>query len=308
MGATASVALPVKRLDGKTAIVTGCNCGIGKVTAKELYKLGARVIMACRDKSKANEALEEIQQETKDEKNVGELLIKELNLSSLVSIRQFAKDINETEEKIHFLVNNAGVAMCPLSRTEDGFEMQFGVNHLGHFLLTCLLLSKLIKSSPSKIINVSSKAHERGTIEWDDIHFEKRTYRPHVAYAQSKLANVLFTKELAKRLEGTGVSVFALHPGVIKTNIGRHLDKAYFTGATTLGLVLFSPFIITVEEGAKTTLYCILADNEAQSSSYYSECQLKEPSPLAKNEEDAKRLWELCCEMVKLDVDPFKVD
>lgn len=307
MGSSTSKILPNKNLRGKTAIVTGSNSGIGKVTAKELYRLGARVIMACRDVSTAKDALGDIKNETKDENNVGELIIKELNLSSFASIRKCASDINESEKEVHFLINNAGMFMTK-GKTEDGFELQFGVNHLGHFLFTCLLLPKLIKSAPAKIINVSSKAHEKGVMDWEDLNFEKKTYRPLQAYSQSKLANVLFTKELAKRLAGTGVTAFSLHPGVIKTNLGRHLDNTYFSGARMIIGFLISPMTISVEEGAKTTLYCVLADNEAESGSYYSDCQLREPSQAAKNEEDAQKLWEVSSKIVNLDFDPFKLD
>lgn len=308
MGGTPSRVLPTKRLDGKTAIITGSNTGIGKVTAKELYKLGAKVIMACRDVSRANEAMGSIKDEVKDAKDVGELIVKELNLSSFASIRKCAEDINNNENAIHLLVNNAGVMMCPKSKTEDGFETQFGVNHLGHFLFTCLLLPKLIKSAPSKIVNVSSMAHERGRMDWDDLNFEKKPYNAMGAYSQSKLANVLFTRELANKLEGTGVTTFSLHPGIVKTELGRYMDATYFRGARLVARALFSPFMISPDEGAKTTLYCLLADNENESGSYYCNCKLKEPSPLAKNDEDAKKLWSESLKLTNVDFDPFKLD
>ncbi|XP_024905432.1 retinol dehydrogenase 13 isoform X4 [Pteropus alecto] len=162
-----------------------------------------------------------------------------LDLASLKSIREFAAKIIEEEERVHVLVNNAAVMRCPHWTTEDGFEMQLGVNHLGHFLLTNLLLDKLKASAPSRIINLSSLAHIAGHIDFDDLNWEKRKYDTKAAYCQSKLAVVLFTKELSQRLQGTGVTVNALHPGVARTELGRHTGMHSSTFSSfTLGLCL----------------------------------------------------------------------
>ena len=187
------------RMDGKTVIVTGANTGIGKETALDLAKRGARVIMACRDLKKGETALNDIVEKT-GSKNV---VLKQLDLASLKSVRTFAKDINQNEPHLHVLINNAGVMMIPeLTKTEDGFEMQMGVNHLGHFLLTNLVVDLLKKSTPSRIVVVSSMAHWFMTKEmkFDNINSEV-SYDKVEAYGQSKLANVLFVSELAKRLK-----------------------------------------------------------------------------------------------------------
>ena len=191
-------------LDGKTVIVTGANTGIGKEVAKELAKRHARVIMACRDVQRGKRAAEDIQREICS----GQLVVKTLDLASFSSIRDFANDINSSEEKINILVNNAGVFGPPFSLTEDGYETTFAVNHLGHFLLTNLLLDKLAVSAPARIIIVSSKLYERAKMNFNNINGEE-VYRGVSAYAQSKLANLLFAFELDKRLpKGLGVHHF----------------------------------------------------------------------------------------------------
>ncbi|KAI5716867.1 hypothetical protein M8J76_013628 [Diaphorina citri] len=278
MGMSASKAISASRLDGKTVIITGCNTGIGKVTAQTLYGIGAKVIMACRDVEKAETTASEIRKHfevaTSEDKKPGEVLIKKLDLASFKSIRDCAQDINQTEANVHILINNAGVMMCPKSKTEDGFELQFGTNHLGHFLFTLLLLPKIIKSAPAKIINLSSIAHEKGVINFDDINSDK-SYSALKVYQQSKLANVLFTKELAARLEGKNVNVYAVHPGIVKTELGRYMDDTYFPGARTLGRVLMWWWMKTPEQGAQTTLHCALDEGAAKETGlYYSDCKV----------------------------------
>ncbi|XP_058386262.1 retinol dehydrogenase 13 isoform X3 [Diceros bicornis minor] len=202
----------------KTVIVTGANTGIGKQTALELAKRGGNIILACRDMEKCEAAAKDIRRETLNH----HVNARHLDLASLKSIREFAAKIIEEEDQLHVLVNNAAVMRCPHWTTEDGFEMQFGVNYMGHFLLTNLLLDKLKASAPSRIINLSSLAHVAGHIDFDDLNWEKRKYDTKAAYCQSKLAIVLFTKELSRQLQGTGVTVNALHPGVARTELGRH--------------------------------------------------------------------------------------
>nr|XP_020745277.1 retinol dehydrogenase 13 isoform X2 [Odocoileus virginianus texanus] len=205
-------------IPGKTVIVTGANTGIGKQTALELAKRGGNIILACRDMEKCEAAAKEIRGETLNHR----VNARHLDLASLKSIREFAAKVTEEEEHVHILINNAAVMRCPHWTTEDGFEMQLGVNYLGHFLLTNLLLDKLKASAPSRIINVSSLAHVAGHIDFEDLNWEKRKYDTKAAYCQSKLAVVLSTKELSRRLQGTGVTVNALHPGVARTELGRH--------------------------------------------------------------------------------------
>lgn len=297
------------RLDGKTAIITGCNTGIGKPTVKDFYERGARVIMACRNKEKANEAANDIKSACETKPNLGEIIVEELDLSSLESIRNFSKNILEKEPRIDLLVNNAGVFATPEGKTEDGFEIQFGTNHLGHFLLTLLLLPKILQSPAARIVSVSSALHSRGTIDLDDVNFNKRSYSPTGAYYQSKLANILFTAELAKRLKEkniTNVTTYSLHPGVIATEINRDLKNSNFFLGFLWGLM--SVGFKTPEEGAQATIYCSIDEKcSNESGLYYEDRAVKTPSKAARNGEDANRLWELSLSLVGLpeNYDPF---
>ncbi|BES99613.1 short chain dehydrogenase [Nesidiocoris tenuis] len=297
-GNSASTLVNAKRLEGKTAIVTGCNVGIGKETVKELYKSGARVIMACRDTEKANAAAESIQKDLENSKDVGTLVVKPLNLSSLKSVRECAADINQSEPRVHILINNAGVMMVPKGETEDGFETHLGVNHFGHFLFTCLLLPKLIASAPSRIINVSSKAHEWGKIDFNDLNCKNSQYNPRLAYSHSKIANILFTVELARRLKDKGVTAYSLHPGIVRTELGRYIDETYFTGAQKIARVLFYPISKSPAQGALTTLYCTYKDVENDSGAYFSDCMLKKRFDTEDDLKQAKLLWEESCKLV----------
>uniref|UniRef100_A0A8D8Q4Y1 Retinol dehydrogenase 13 n=1 Tax=Cacopsylla melanoneura TaxID=428564 RepID=A0A8D8Q4Y1_9HEMI len=191
---------------GKIVVVTGANSGIGKATARELARRKAKVIMACRDLEKCEKARREIIVESKNKY----VVCKKCDLASQESIRAFAEQVKKENKKIHVLINNAGISGCRKMLTQELIEMQLGVNHMGHFLLTMLLLDKLKDSAPSRVVNVSSVAHKRGTINKEDLNSEK-SYDRSQAYNQSKLANVLFTRELAKRLEGN-VEKLKCHP------------------------------------------------------------------------------------------------
>ncbi|XP_066152917.1 retinol dehydrogenase 13-like isoform X2 [Euwallacea fornicatus] len=250
--------------------------------------------MACRNKTKATAAANDIKDSCKSKQNLGELVVTELDLSSLKSVKNCAKIIMDQENKIDLLINNAGVMTCPESRTEDRFEMQFGTNHLGHFLFTLLLLPKIAQSPSARIVNVSSRAHERGTIDFNDLNWNNKPYSALKAYAQSKLANILFTMELARQLAEANmnhITVYSLHPGVIKTELGRHLKDTY--GAFLVYLWDLCQWAIkTPEQGAQTTIYCSVDEKCAtESGLYYADCVLKKPSKAARNKEDAKRLW-----------------
>jgi len=283
------------RLDGKTVVITGANTGIGKVTAMDLSKRGAKVVMLCRNVEKAEEAAEEIRKATE-----GEVVVHKLDLASLASVRECAEQLGNSLEKIDILINNAGIMACPEMRTTEGFEMQIGTNHFGHFLLTNLLLPQLKKAAPNaRIVNVSSLAHTRGQMQWDDINWEKTPYNAIQAYGQSKLANILFTKELARKGEGSGVNAYALHPGVINTELGRHLKDTF--GPMVLIWKLAMPFIKTPESGANTTIYCAVDESIADHNGrYYSDCKEKQTAPQAENIEDAKKLWEVSEQLVNL--------
>ncbi|KAK3872325.1 hypothetical protein Pcinc_022543 [Petrolisthes cinctipes] len=212
------------RLDGKTVIVTGASAGIGKEAARDLARRGARIILACRNLEKAQRVAEEITTDTWNHN----VVVRELDVSDLDSVRKFAKEILTTEEHLDILINNAGMAGHPKREvTHDGLELTMATNHYGHFLLTNLLLKLLKKSAPSRIIVVSSVMHKFCTkLDPEDLNFEKKYYSFFSSYNQSKLCNVLFTLELADRLKGVGVTANCLHPGAVATDIsarGGHI-------------------------------------------------------------------------------------
>lgn len=283
------------QLEGKTVLITGANTGIGIETAKDLVKRQARIIMACRNREKAEAAKLKIMEETDCKAEL--LVVKELDLSSLESVRTFAADINENEQKIDILLNNAGVMMCPKMATKDGFELQFGTNHLGHFLLTNLLLDLVKAAAPSRIVNVASLAHEHsGPLVWDDLNSDKN-YSPWPVYCKSKLANVLFTRELTRRLEGTGVTANSLHPGAVRTELTRHVfdQQSWWRRATQFLLKpLMAVTFKTAAHGAQTSIYCAIAPElDGVSGKYFSDCAVKQEAKLARSDEDAKKLWEV---------------
>ncbi|XP_025192053.1 retinol dehydrogenase 12-like isoform X2 [Melanaphis sacchari] len=261
--------------------------------------------MACRDVKKAEQAVSEIVAEVQGD-GLGQLIIEELDLASFASIKRCTKNILQKEKQIHLLVNNAGVMTCPKGKTEDGFELQFGINHLGHFLFTLLLLPRIRSSAPARIVIVSSLAHVFGSINFKDINHDTG-YSPAIAYSQSKLANVLFSKELSRKLEGTGVNVYSLHPGIIFTELTRTLEQVYFPGMLFLGRIILYPWAKNPKQGAQTTLYCSIDEKTAaETGLYYSDCKVKQPSASARDPELAKKLWETSIEMVGLkDYDMF---
>ncbi|XP_061088600.1 retinol dehydrogenase 12 [Conger conger] len=255
---------------------------------------GARVVMACRDLTRGEKAAAEIRRSTRN----GNVVVRHLDLASLYSVRQFAKEYIATEDRLDILINNAGVMMCPKWLTEDGFETQLAVNHLGHFLLTNLLLPKIKLSAPSRVVNVSSIAHRGGKIHFDDLSFEKTPYSAVASYRQSKLANVLFSRELARRLKGTGVTSYSLHPGVIRTELSRHVE----TWFPLLKALLTAPSILlmkTAREGAQTSIYCAVTEGlEDRSGCYFSDCAVKEPAAEGRDDLAALRLWEVSSRLV----------
>ena len=207
----------MNKLTGKTAIITGANTGIGLETAIDFAKRGCRVILACRSVERGLAAVDEVKKRANSE----DVVFVQLDLASLQSVHDFSTKILEEEAHIDLLINNAGVMVPPYTLTKDGFELQFGVNHLGHFLLTNLLLERIKESPSARIVNVSSLVHQWGKINFDDLKSE-HSYNALGAYSQSKLANVLFTRQLAKHLKGTSVTTYSLHPGVI--SLSRHVN------------------------------------------------------------------------------------
>lgn len=233
---------------GRVAIVTGANTGIGLETARELAKMGATVVIASRNATKANSAANDINKDNPP----GDVLVMLLDLADLGSVRAFAGEFRSRFDRLDLLINNAGVMMPPESKTADGFELQFGTNHLGHFALTGRLLDLLLATDGSRIVNVSSSAHRYGEIILDDLNWEKRPYKEMAAYGQSKLANLLFSLELQKRLENAGAGTLAVscHPGWTSTDLQRHS-----------GLVAFlNPFFgMKPWQGALPTLYAAVS-------------------------------------------------
>nr|XP_010974909.2 retinol dehydrogenase 11 [Camelus dromedarius] len=281
------------QLPGKVAVVTGANTGIGKETAKELAKRGARVYLACRDVQKGELVAREIQTMTGNQ----EVLARKLDLADTKSIRTFAEGFLAEEKHLHILINNAGVMMCPYSKTADGFEMHMGVNHLGHFLLTHLLLEKLKESAPSRVVNVSSLAHHLGRIHFHNLQGEK-FYNAGLAYCHSKLANILFTKELARRLKGSGVTAYSVHPGTVNSDLVRHSSVMRFFW------LLFSFFFKTPQQGAQTSLYCALTEGlEILNGNHFSDCHVAWVSAQARNETVARRLWDVSCDLLGIPMD-----
>ncbi|GFY64258.1 hypothetical protein TNIN_149071 [Trichonephila inaurata madagascariensis] len=281
------------KLNGKTVVITGGNTGIGKETARDLAERGAKVIISCRDIKKGREAAEEIRQEIKD----ANVIVKQLDLASFSSIQQFAQEIQRSEPQINILINNAGVAVCPKSKTTDGFELQFGVNHLGHFLLTNLLMDKIKASAPARIVNVASAAHFIGDINFGDINMEKN-YNALMAYCNSKLANILFTRELAKKLEGTGVSTYSLHPGCVHTELSRNISSVNGIIGSIYDFVMKLTFM-SARKGASTTIYCAVEESLASESGlYYTACRSVQPSTTATDDALAKKLWEFSEDLI----------
>lgn len=278
-------------MDGKVVIITGANAGIGKETALDLAKRGAKVYMACRDYKRCEAARLEIVNQSGNQN----VFNRTLDLGSLTSIRNFARRFLAEESRLDVLVNNAGL-MGPRRVTEDGFEMLMGVNHMGHFLLTNLLLYLLKQSSPSRIVVVSSVAHRIGKLKKDDLNSEQ-SYKEFSAYAQSKLANLLFVRALAKRLQGTGVTVNAVHPGAVKTEISK--DSSKFLAILLAPLFLL--FIKNAKLGAQTQIKLTVdPDLERTTGQYFSNCRLDKASKNAQSDEDAEWLWHESCRWTQL--------
>ncbi|XP_003787465.1 retinol dehydrogenase 14 [Otolemur garnettii] len=291
-------------MHGKTVLITGANSGLGRATAAELLRLGARVIMGCRDRARAEEAAGQLRRELQAEEpgsdpgagGAGELVVRELDLASLRSVRAFCQEILQEEPRLDVLINNAGIFQCPYMKTEDGFEMQFGVNHLGHFLLTNLLLGLLKSSAPSRIVVVSSKLYKYGDINFEDLNSEQ-SYNKSFCYSRSKLANILFTRELARRLEGTNVTVNVLHPGMVRTNLGRHIHIPPLV-KPLFNLVSWA-FFKTPVEGAQTSIYLASSPEvEGVSGRYFGDCKEEELLPKAMDESVARKLWDISEVMV----------
>lgn len=277
-------------MNGKICLVTGAATGIGFETCKGLAELGAHVVMVARNRESGIPAKQEIVRATRNPKV--DLLT--CDFSSQSQIRALAAEVNSKYAHLHVLVNNVGTYVSEFKLTEDGAEWTWGINHLSYFLLTLLLLDKLKASAPARIVNVASAGHYPGSINFESFTAEVGKFNGLRAYNQSKLANVLFTYELARRLQGTGVTANTLHPGVIRTNIGNK----YSTGLASLGWRLIKPFMATAEHGASTPLYLATAPElEGVTGYYFENCQPLKSSADSYDEQLAAQVWDRSMEM-----------
>jgi len=286
-------------LSGAVAIVTGASSGLGAETARILAKIGADVTLTARDLAKAEAVAASIRGETGSDS----IDVMELELQRPESVRRFAEKWLAAHGRLNLLVNNAGVMACPLARTDEGWEMQFATNHLGHFLLTGLLAPALVVGAPSRVVNLSSAGHRFAPVDLEDPHFEQREYDKWASYGQAKTANVLHAVELDRRLRKRGVRAFAIHPGAIMTELGRHLDRddiATLQSRAPGGGLVFKP----VEIGAATQVYAATAPELAgQGGLYLEDCRVSGMRhgddathgymPWAVDLDAAERLWAL---------------
>ncbi|XP_033938510.1 retinol dehydrogenase 11 [Pseudochaenichthys georgianus] len=276
------------RLKGKTAIVTGANTGIGKFIALDFARRGARVILACRSQARGSAALEEIREKTGN----SDVHLRLVDVSSLDSVREFAEGILKEEEALHILVNNAAVSGFPREITKDGLDASFATNHLGPFLLTNLLLDLMKRSAPARIVTLSSVNHKKGEVDFSHFRGENLNYFMDIVYNHTKLHNIICTNELARRLEGTGVTANSVHPGIVTTEVLRH----YPWGVRFLFNLIGFFFFKTPEEGAVSSIYCALAEEMEGITGKYCDCNchLVLPAPLARDAALAVKDFEIC--------------
>ena len=277
-------------MDGKVCVVTGASSGIGKAAAVALAGLGATVVLLARDGGRGEAALADVAAAATGGKPQLELA----DLRELDQVRALAARLAD-RTAIDVLVNNAGLVVGERQVTPDGFEHTIAVNHLAPFLLTNLLLPALTASAPARVVTVASTAHRGAMLDLDDLMLERR-YLPMLAYSNSKLANILFTRELARRLDGTGVTANCLHPGTVRTGFGS-------TGATwlRLGLAVSGPFLRSPRSGARTVVYLAASPDVAgQTGGYYVGGKLRTPSAAARDDAMAARLWELSADLTGL--------
>ncbi len=271
-------------MNGKVCLITGATQGIGKAAAIEIGRRGPILVVVGRDEGRLAQVVKEIKDQSGNDK-VESLLA---DLSSQASIRQLAAQFLARHDRLHVLVNNAGGVFMERKLTVDGFETTWAVNHLGYFLLTELLLPVLKASAPARIVNVASGAHKGARINFDDLQGE-RGFSGFRMYGQSKLANILFTFELSRRLAGTGVTANCLHPGVVSTGFGKNNTGMLKTLLSVFGFLLLSP-----EKGARTTVYLATSKEvDGVTGKYFDKCQPVPSSPQSVDLEVARRLWEV---------------
>lgn len=294
-------------LSGKLVLVTGGTSGLGVETARAMAMKGAQVITTGRDVPKGQAAADAINAAT----GKTSVEVEELELDSMDSCRKFADRFLTKHDSLDILINNAGIMACPFGKTQDGLELQFGTNHIGHFLMTCSIMPALLKGAPSRIVALSSRAHFQSPVVFDDLHFENREYDKFASYGQSKSSNVLFAVELERRLGSKGVHANAVHPGIIQTELGRHFTpedlEAFTKRAAERGEAEF--VFKTVEAGAATSVYAATAPElEGKGGFYLEDCHIAEVNDdpkaaegvmsYALDPEAAKRLWAVSEEII----------
>ncbi|CAD5126262.1 DgyrCDS14423 [Dimorphilus gyrociliatus] len=290
-----------RSLEGKTVIVTGGNSGIGKECCRDFIRRGARVILACRSLTRGNDAKLDIEQDTGI---FGNLIVMIVDLSSLKSVRQFAKEFKEKEKRLDILLNNAGLVRTTNRFSEDGFEATMATNHTGHFLLTYLLIDMLKSCAPSRVVNVTSIGH----YSCDDMMFENFHNRgccgssQFKLYSRSKAANILFAQELTRRFSKDGVTAYSAHPGFVLTNFNTHFSACsdcFYVLAVKCCMRRDQAYVKSAEQGAQTPIHCCVTEEiEHEAGSYYHECKVRQPSKLCRDEKNALRLWDISSELV----------
>ncbi len=279
-----------QELKDKVCIITGASSGIGEVTATELAQQGATLGLICRDKTRGTDTINNIKQKTGNDK----VNLHLADLNSQKQVRKVAKECLKQYPKIHLLINNAGLIAKKRSITEDDIEETFAVNHLSHFLLTNLILERIKSSSPARIINIASEAYMLGKLNFDDIDIKKRRFNSFQAYGNSKLATVLFTNELARQLNGSGVTVNCLHPGIVATRFGKDLSL----GQKSIGFLVI-PWLRGPQKGAATTIYLATSPEVKDvTGKYFQNCKQSKLHPKAVDKELEQKLWQVSLEMV----------
>jgi NAD(P)-dependent dehydrogenase (short-subunit alcohol dehydrogenase family) len=281
-------------MQGKTVVVTGGNSGIGFETAAALGAMGARMLITARNAGRGEAAVTMLTQRLG---GAGAVELVVFDLADLSSVRAGAAEILQRCPRLDVLVNNAGLILTDRAETVDGFEATFGINHLGPFLLTNLLRDRLVESAPARVVNVASTAHNqaRKGMPFDDLQSTQK-YAPMRVYGESKLANILFTSELARRLEGTGVTANSLHPGTVRTGYGADGDTK---GLLALGIRIGQPLFMSPLKGARTSVFLASSpDVEGVTGRYFAKCKEKTPKRQALDSDAARRLWAVSEEMV----------